>query len=84
MTMRDKAANAAMFGTVTYLLSDLLAARGITVADLAHETGINPVVLKRAIAGETQPSFEQMARICAALNVSAQELIIYTPPTEGE
>ena len=80
MGLRDEEVENKKYGAVKYTLKDLLAERGMTVSQLAEQTGMNPVILKRAIAGETQPSFGQMARICSVLHIGVCQLIIYEPP----
>jgi transcriptional regulator with XRE-family HTH domain len=80
MSLHDKENEGKQYGVVKYRLDDLLAERNMTVEQLAELTHMNPVILKRAIAGETQPSFQQMARICAALGIGACQLIFYEPP----
>jgi len=81
MTMRNKDQELSKYGRITYNLRTILDERSIDVAELSRITGMNPVIIKRAMLGETQPSFEQMARICCELKITPNDLLEYVPPT---
>lgn len=81
MTMRNKRMEVAQYGQVIYKLSRILSQRGIDINELARMTAMNPVIIKRAILGETQPSFEQIARVCFVLNISPADLFEYEKPS---
>lgn len=77
--MRDRADEAAKFGTVVPMIAEVFEQRGVTVKEFCKETGTNPVVLRRVMDGITWPSPQLIARICSHLDCTPGDLLKYTP-----
>lgn len=69
------------YGLVRYNLAAIAKEKGLSLRKIAQMADLNsPLILYRCTSGKTQPSFWQIARICAVLNVSIPELMEYVPP----
>jgi DNA-binding Xre family transcriptional regulator len=82
MSMHEKQQEKIKYGEVKYMLGGLLYRLGITVKEAAAMADMNPLVLRRSIENQTAPSFQQLARICSALNVGLEDLLEYIPPDQ--
>jgi ribulose-bisphosphate carboxylase large chain len=59
-------------------LKALMAERQLTGAQLARQAGLSMASLSRILSGQTNPSFESVVKLAAALNISLSRL---SPPT---
>ena len=62
-------------------LKALMAERQLTSAQLARQAGLSMASLSRILSGQTNPSFESVVKLAAALNVALSEL---SPPTTSQ
>ena len=56
-------------------LKEIRKAKGISQVTLARALNVNDVTVCRWETGKTEPSISNMIRICALLNISADELL---------
>jgi len=78
--MRDKEKEKEKYGEVKYLLCEILEQRSLSIRQFATLADMNPVVVTKAVMGETQPSFQQLARICSVLKIPLADLLEYIKP----
>lgn len=78
--MRDKEKEQEKYGEVKYRLSEILEQRSLSIRQFATIADMNPVVVFKAVTGQTQPSFQQLARICSVLKIPLADLLEYVPP----
>jgi transcriptional regulator with XRE-family HTH domain len=75
MNMKDKQLETEKYGIVRCKLGDIMAERGLSVAELARMCETLPVNIQRAANNEVWPSARLLARICTVLDVSISEMI---------
>ena len=72
------------WGDLSFTLARAMRARGITADKLSEVTGVRMEQLNRYITNqENRPDLAILARICAALDCTAAEILCYTPPAKS-
>ena len=64
-------------GAIRLKLLELRTQRGLTQAELARKTGLHPLTISRLEGEPRQAEFDTLAKICAALGIGLNELIVY-------
>jgi len=71
-------------GRVRIRVDELLEERGMTVGDLAEKTGMNyATVLALKRNASTRVDLDTIARICDALGVRIERVLVYEPVVEA-
>jgi len=65
-----------MMGKKVYRIASLLADHGLDNKDLAKLVGVSETTVSKWCKNNSQPSIENMYKICKALKVSAKELVM--------
>lgn len=68
-----------MTGAVHFRLPELMKERKIKQVELARRMGVHKQTVNRLAGGARQIDLDTLARLCDALGVEPQDILVYTP-----
>jgi putative transcriptional regulator len=66
-------------GAVRFRLPQILKERGIKQKDLAEKMGVHKQTVSRLAGGVRQIDLETLAKLCEALDLKIEDLLVYIP-----